>query len=686
MSNASSSEDSFKYRPDIDGLRAICVISVILYHLKISYFSGGFLGVDIFFVISGYLITSLLLIELKNTRTISFQAFYSRRLKRLLPAILILLLFSIGIWLIYFFRLDNETDKFFESVRYGIFGFANIFFKKNIGNYFDSSTDQMPLLHLWSLGVEEQFYFIWPLLILGVYCISKNNFGRNLFVTLSLISVASFGDSLWNIYTHHQTRAFYSMQHRSWELGIGSIVAILFYFKKDLFIRLSKYNNALSFLGLALIIYSIRYFSENSYFPGWRALFPTLGAALIISFSRKGTIVFKILSTKTLVFIGLISYGLYLYHWPFIAFLNIYFNGSSISLFLKTAIVLISFLMAVMSYYFIEKPIQRSNFLKKRPYKLTIASGLAICSLFFLITKSIGRQHDKLLLSEPLKEFYSQINERPNFSEGCYGAVSNFKYESCIIASSPIKDDSKDKNIIVIWGDSITRATANLLDEYVIDKPNISIVAISNFGHPFPIVPLLNIEQLWVGENWADRANEINSNFEQQFKKMISDGYNVSIIFNAFWPGHIIFMSNDEDNTKQHVEFKRVLDLTIDKLTKVGVAKILFFNNYPMFNFNISQCVQLHGDSNCFADKLKLKEDFKITDQAIEEVTLRHSNTKLIDVFSIVCPNDKKCMVQLKDINNKKMPLVWDAIHPTSSASRYIGRKIKSDLDWLLSD
>ena len=218
--------ESKNYRPDIDGLRAIAVFVVVAYHAGFSGFTGGYVGVDVFFIISGFLITGMLYAEAENTGTISLEYFYAKRFKRLYPALLFVIAITIVAWAIFFLGIPSKTLSFIKSIRYSIFGFANIFFKKNTGGYFDLASEEMPLLHFWSLAVEEQFYFLWPLLILICskikfrYLILKNK----VLIALSILVVTSFITSEYLILNNRSNEAFYYMHAPAWELGLGGLL------------------------------------------------------------------------------------------------------------------------------------------------------------------------------------------------------------------------------------------------------------------------------------------------------------------------------------------------------------------------------------------------------------------------------------------------------------------------------
>ena len=287
-----------KYRPDIDGLRAIAVLSVIFFHTGISGFSGGFVGVDVFFVISGYLITSIILKDIKSGE-FSIARFYERRIRRIFPPLFTVITFTV---VVSAFLFDsNSFESFGRSITATTFFCSNVLFWKESG-YFDASSITKPLLHTWSLAVEEQFYIFFPLLLIGITRFSKNRYLQWI-VGISLVSLMM---SIIGVYTH-QVITFYLLPTRAWELLFGSFLSLEVIPKLESNVQ----RNLVSFIGLSLIIFSICFYTESTLFPGVAALAPVLGASFIIHSGKGGaSIVKKLLSYKPIVYIGLISYSL----------------------------------------------------------------------------------------------------------------------------------------------------------------------------------------------------------------------------------------------------------------------------------------------------------------------------------------------------------------------------------------
>lgn len=338
-----------KYRSDIDGLRAVAVVSVILFHL--NYLRGGFVGVDVFFVISGFLITSILMTELREGR-FSLGGFYERRIRRIAPALFVV--FAASAFLGYKYLLPGEFAEFARSLLAAVLSASNIFFWSQAG-YFDTLSSTKPLLHTWSLAVEEQFYLLFPLLLALLYRIAR---ARLTLILLSITAI-SFGLSIY-LTPRFPDFAFYWPVTRAWELSIGSLLVLV-----DLpRLRHSVLRNLAAGAGLVMIIIAVLTYTSSTPFPGVAALLPCLGAALVIASGAHGpTIVGRLLSYKPILFTGLISYSLYLWHWPVIVFAA---HGMPMTEGLprrlgKAAIFAVSYTLATISWRFVERPFRRAR-------------------------------------------------------------------------------------------------------------------------------------------------------------------------------------------------------------------------------------------------------------------------------------------------------------------------------------
>ena len=334
-----------KYRAEIDGLRALAVVPVILFHAGFELFSGGFVGVDVFFVISGYLITTILIDDIENNR-FSLLNFYERRARRILPALFFVMLVCIPfawVWM-----LPNQMKDFSQSlVAVGLFA-SNILFWRESG-YFDAAAEEKPLLHTWSLAVEEQYYLLFPIFLILAWRFGKNR----VFWMIVVFAAISLALSEWG-WRNKATANFYLAPTRAWELLAGSIAAFI------VLKRGVQTNNTLSLIGLAAIIFSILVYNESTPFPSVYALVPVVGVVLLVLFAGKETLAAKLLGTKAFVGIGLISYSAYLWHQPLFAFARIR-SLEYPSMILMSVLSITSLLLAVLSWKFIEQPFRKND-------------------------------------------------------------------------------------------------------------------------------------------------------------------------------------------------------------------------------------------------------------------------------------------------------------------------------------
>ncbi|MCL2713246.1 MAG: acyltransferase [Alphaproteobacteria bacterium] len=333
------------YRPDIDGLRAIAVLSVLGYHAVPEWIRGGFVGVDVFFVISGYLITTGLLETLRDNR-FSLLDFYERRICRIFPALITVLVicFAFG----WFTLFAQEYEQLGKHTAGGAGFVSNLVLLADVG-YFDNAAETKPLLHLWSLGIEEQYYAIWPLILWATWRFRL----KILPMIVSLLAISFF----FNVYhlEHRAQTIFYLPQSRAWELLAGSLLAGLEMEKAA--VVCARTRLALSLAGMAAILLAIAILTSQSLFPGWWAILPVLGAASLIAAGQAGLVNRTILSSRPMVAIGLISYPLYLWHWPLLSFARI-LSGEEPALPVRILLAALAIVLASLTYRFIEKPIR----------------------------------------------------------------------------------------------------------------------------------------------------------------------------------------------------------------------------------------------------------------------------------------------------------------------------------------
>ena len=435
------------YRPDIDGLRAISVIFVILFHADLLWIQGGFIGVDVFFVISGYLITRSIDKEMLGN-VFSFKAFYLRRIRRIIPVLVfVMLVITIPACL---FLFANDLETFGRTALHTILSTNNFYLWIKGSNYFVGNTELMPLLHTWSLSVEEQFYFIWPpiLLLLHRYLNLKN---RLYFIILFI--VIGLGLSVF-LASFYPKVAYFLLPARLFELSLGAGLALFW----DKIPELSRNkNNGISVVGLLLILLPVFLLNGLSTFPGFNAFYPCLGAVLLILSGKnshtKG-IVNRLLTIKPLVFIGLLSYSMYLWHWPifsFIKYVGLELTSDKLIVALTSTVLLSYF-----SWKFIEKPFRyrfKYNF-SKTLLVILLPCLLIIGTLYGVLDGKDGfpERHPTLI------EFDKKNNYPSKLRRNCYDV---FKVGNCDQCGLGVKKDTLDG---VLIGDSFANHSAAFID------------------------------------------------------------------------------------------------------------------------------------------------------------------------------------------------------------------------------
>ncbi|MEQ8691338.1 MAG: acyltransferase family protein [Pseudomonadales bacterium] len=476
-----------KYRSDIDGLRALAVVPVVFYHAGFAWFSGGFVGVDVFFVISGYLITSIIAREIES-RTFSLAHFYERRARRLFPALFTVVGASVvAAWML---LMPWELEDFGESVATTALFTSNFLFFTEAG-YFDGPAELKPLLHTWSLAIEEQYYLLYPGFLILLQRLAPNHF---LHGTLTLF-VGSLLISIWSTAAAPDA-AFYLLPSRTWELMLGSILALLPAIGLAGWLR-----TAGGLLGIVMILAAVFGFDHSTPFPGLSALLPCVGTALIIfcggaqtneqggANAAGSTVVLstRVLSWKPLVWIGLISYSLYLWHWPVLVFAKHYFLRPLHS---EEALLLVglSFLLAYLSWRWIEKPFRGSKGLLSR-------SGIArssVATMALLVTFGLVMDQSEGLpgrLPAEVLRVAEVADDKPARRGRCEGIKpADFSYQRlCRVNELEVQPT------FIVWGDSHAMAVMPEIGRVALGLGRNGLDASSN-----GCVPLLGVTRpLW---------------------------------------------------------------------------------------------------------------------------------------------------------------------------------------------
>lgn len=483
---------AMKYRSDIDGLRGVAVLLVVLFHAGFAYLPGGFVGVDVFFVISGYLITSIIVADVKQQR-FSYVEFYERRVRRILPALYVMAILVLLATL--FFQVPSDLDKTAKTLFFAILFSANIFFWRTT-DYFSGDSDYEFFLHTWSLGVEEQFYFIFPVIIL-LFLHKANWLPRLVVIALA----ASFALSVYSSY-YFEWASYYLLPSRAWQMMMGAFLAIV----AVQHIRLNPhFVSFLSVVAAVLILLPAVWYTKHTRFPGVAALLPTLGAALVIFLGMvaPNNWIARFLRWRVLVAIGLISYSLYLWHWPIFAFLRNYYANTQLSTSAAIVGVACSFIAAYLSWRFVEAPFRhRSRFSRRAIYGLAAVVSLAILSLCALIVISKGFPSR----IDPTVVRLSSVSESEVIGHACMQktAAEVSRGNVCRIGLHSDNADAEENSeaggeqaplpSVVLWGDSHMGALKQEAS-FLLEKNRLSGLFTGKTGCP----PLLGVLKTNIG-------------------------------------------------------------------------------------------------------------------------------------------------------------------------------------------
>jgi len=542
---------SLKYRPEIDGLRAIAVLSVALYHGGLSLLSGGFVGVDIFFVISGFLITSIIYDQVIAAR-FSFADFYWRRFRRIMPAFVFMVLV-----------VSLVGYKIMDPVLYADFGdslwtasvfSANIFFWTEAG-YFQTAAKLKPLLHTWSLGVEEQYYIFIPILILLVVKYRR----KYLFATLCLIGVCSFILSVWGV-ENKPIATFYLLPTRLWELLLGSLLAV----KSPPLPQNRTFIQIIQWVAFALLLTPVFYFTEKTPFPGIAALLPCLGVALIIwSTAGQSSPLTRLLSLRPINLVGRVSYSFYLWHWP-ILILAEYSTFDDLTLARRMLLLLLAFAISWFSWRYVERPFRENLdfFSKARTLRLSAASVLVFSALGVYLSVNDGISSrfvveiDKLTSAAQRKYVITERGcDNPRWKDTGGSAL-------CLVGKQIKKEAT-----FVLWGDSHAKALAPAFDEGAKELGFTGYVATWD-GCP----PFLGIDRIYEGM----KHNCLED--RKLILELIENSLGIdTVVIARRWPGNIEgrFFGHEEHVKKLLFEYKGQKVTDVDAVTNSALRSTI---------------------------------------------------------------------------------------------------------------
>ena len=554
LNNNPNSSHILAYRPDIDGLRALAVLLVILYHAFPKWAHGGFIGVDIFFVISGFLITSIILKDLK-ANTFSFIWFYSKRILRIFPALLLVLASSILLGWIFLYPAEYQLlGKHLISAA----GFFSNFTYLGEAGYFDSRAVEKPLLHLWSLAIEEQFYVIWPLILFLGYRL-KIRFG---YVILALW-ILSFATNIYYAY-HDSVLDFYTPQARFWELLTGALLAN-WAVQQERFSRIylpawvmAASTQAVSILGFAMLAVGVTITYSHHRFPGWLALLPAVGAMLLIAAGPKAWINRFFLASRVMVAIGLISYPLYLWHWILLSFAQIW---GPIFLLQRLLLIVLSLVLSYLTYKLLEKPLRNNVGVVKKA--LLLIFGMLIILGLALQLKQNGFEQRPI----------TQLNQ---YDASAYdGGDGGNSLNTCGLSDLSLStffqschEDKREKAKFAVIGDSHSISLWSGLVRS--SQENYRWLTISGPGGPQNLRPYLS--------NARANVSAKDSVYTDKAVEQISQNSNIKVVLLAF-SSNALLPSMADASERDQVEAYKGFDSIITKFIQSNQKVVLLVDN-----------------------------------------------------------------------------------------------------------
>ncbi len=627
-----------KYRPEIDGLRTIAVLVVIIYHVEVFFgnvqlLKGGFFGVDVFFVISGFLITSIIMGEYYRTGKFSITNFYERRARRILPALFLVILVSLP--LAWNLLLPSQLVDYAKSILSTLAFGSNFYWDVTLQEYGAESALIKPFLHTWTLAVEEQYYIAFPLILLAIYKWAKQY--TIAILTATFLLSLLFAQALTGI---DAASSFYMLPSRFWELLAGSLLANILYLhpQKD---NNAILNRTMPVLGLFLIAYSIIFVDFDAHHPGFITLLPVLGTVLIIWFANENDLITQVLSSKPFVAVGLISYSLYLWHYPIFAF------GRLIDMepgwHNKVQWIVLTFVLSVASYFILEKPARNGKLISSRFFvAITIIVALAISALLVKIIKDVSISDGYGSI-----DFKAEKKKRFAWEEYSSGTCNQKDHKTPCIANP-----KAEKNILVV-GDSMTpdafRIVAKLYPEYHY------ILNWSGGCHP-----MRNVTKKFKSGDRLKQCKWLNElRYNQEYMSDI-DG----VIINTL-----------------HAKASYIDDY-VRYLKQNGLDNILIFGNYLRSNNEMLDLLIEYGDKETVIQMIK-SEELIPNDLTYDKEMLKLSQKEQIDFIRVrdyACSSLNECMIFLGEV-----PYSWDRQHFTVEFTDFLSEQMRYDIakTWL---
>lgn len=633
------------YRPDIDGLRALAVLSVMLFHIDKTALPGGFVGVDIFFVISGYLISNQILKDL-SSGNFSLLEFYRRRIQRIVPAMLVVA--SVTILCAQVFLHPTNAKIVAKSGLWSVFSLANVYFwRSQDTSYFAQASNEFPLLHLWSLGIEEQFYIIWPLILLVSY---RVGFRKGFFGTVACFALLSFflGEYL---FSYDPSFVYYMLPTRAGELLLGALLAYVVLNHKQ-FKLPPMLAAAFSTLGLMMIAISLIFLSEDQVFPGFAAILPTTGSALVIMSGYSGSVgIQKLLTIRPMVWVGRVSYSAYLWHWPLLAFFH--YGQFTISKQSGTAVFLLTFLLAWFTYRFVETP--GRNW--RQPALQIVIKQYVIPSSVVLVLALISMKFDGYGLRWFSDEYKNKLaslkyeirpaNELDYVCQSKIATPFDTINPKCVIGKTSVNGPKA-----ILWGDSNAAHYIGIIGVFARES-----------GFSFRNLQVGSCPPLITRtSSFVSVRKEPDCEASRPIVSTAIDEHAV-VIISANWT----------DYQRRSGDFMESFFETVRTLASQGKLIIILGKapTIPSYDRLCQEKMVSFPLMTCAATSNKLSEEIVQINEKIRSFAEKTANVKYYQITEYLCPAG-----QCSAFNHQTKPLYYDANHLSASGSWEIGEAI----------
>ncbi|MFC4892908.1 acyltransferase family protein [Pseudofrancisella aestuarii] len=673
-----------KYYKHIDGLRALAVIAVLFAHLDFPAFRGGYVGVDVFFVISGFLITNIIIKELEETKRFDFINFYTRRARRIMPALSFVLIISfiLGVWL-----LDLAKFHIFGgSLVSTALSFSNVYFYKQ-ASYFDILSQSNPLLHTWSLGVEEQFYIFWPVILL----ITFRFFREHLLKVLFLLFIISFINNIYD-QDNYITALYYLVQYRAFEFLIGAFLIWILKIK----IKDNYKKELLCALGILFILYPIFTYKQDTLFPSYNALLPCIGAALLI-YAGEAKYLGFLFRNEITRFIGLISYSLYLVHWPLIVFIKTYNEDVGqlfeLSLYVKIIIFFVSICVATFMYFFIEQPF-RKNIPKNKEKQIFLLFRWLIVVIFFIVLGFSIYCNNGWAWRAKSPEVIETISDISNYNLENWGGA-DFKEDYIHIGKTTYPN-------IIIMGDS----HAGMLDFGIIKEIaipyDLTIFTVAHRNISTLLLP--GVIRLYP---------KSQKSFDYLSKKSYSEAITALkkskdsvLIYSTWLSGQLKMAGSIETHKSFNIDTLKIVDYNdyelfinaLDKLrADMGKHKLILIGDFPgALNYKPLECISelkwFKFDKKCNSEDKASENMAAINVNGIlKEYAKRYENVYFINPYEVFCEKgyckniDSKGKSFYSDSKYEESIMITNS-HLSKIGSLYFAKHIRDQLIRIINE